>query len=188
MAIAASFHTKAALFVKGRRTQKEILEQPHEGEWVWFHAASLGEYEQGKPVMEGIKVQFPEIKILLTFYSPSGYEVCHNDSSVDRVLYLPIDTPRNAVQFLSAFDLKIACFIKYEFWLNYLVELRRKEVPIILISSIFRQDQVFFRPWGGFYRKVPSVLRPHSGSGRRIEIFAKRYRGASNTGDWRHSF
>ncbi len=121
---------------------------------IWFHAASLGEYEQGLPVIEKIKEKFPHHKIIITFFSPSGYEVRKNNTVVDVTVYLPLDTQKNAQQFLKLVHPEIAFFIKYEYWPNYLNELKKLETPTYLISGIFRENQMFFRWYGGFYRKA----------------------------------
>lgn len=124
------------------------------GGYIWIHAASLGEFEQGRPLMEAIRREHPEKKILLTFFSPSGYEVRKNYAGADVVVYMPQDTPGNVRKFLDLAQPAMAIFVKYEFWLNYLKELKRREVPTYLISGIFRQDQTFFRSYGGWYRKA----------------------------------
>ena len=121
---------------------------------IWFHAASLGEFEQGLPVMEKVKALYPEHKILLTFFSPSGYEVRKNNTIADLTLYLPLDTARNASRFVELANPELVFFIKYEFWPNYLWELKVKKVPTYLISGIFRENQAFFKWYGGFYRKA----------------------------------
>lgn len=121
---------------------------------IWFHAASLGEYEQGLPVIEKIKEKFPHHKIIITFFSPSGYEVRKNNTVADVTVYLPLDNKKNAQQFLKLVHPEIAFFIKYEYWPNYLNELKKLETPTYLISGIFRENQMFFRWYGGFYRKA----------------------------------
>jgi 3-deoxy-D-manno-octulosonic-acid transferase len=120
---------------------------------IWVHAASLGEFEQGRPVIEKIRAEHPEYKILLTFFSPSGYEVRKNYAGVDHIFYLPADTPRNARRFVQIARPRIAIFIKYEFWLNYLRQLARAGCRTFLISAIFREDQVFFKWWAGTFRR-----------------------------------
>ncbi len=124
--------------------------------YIWFHAASLGEFEQGRPLIERIRQDYPQYKILLTFFSPSGYEVRKNYEGADIVCYLPLDTPRNAKRFLSAVKPVMAFFIKYEFWYNYLHLLSQSGVPVYSVSSIFRPDQVFFKWYG---REYANVLR-----------------------------
>lgn len=121
---------------------------------VWFHAASLGEFEQGRPVMEAFRKRYPAHKILLTFFSPSGYEVRKSYAGADFIVYLPIDTPTNARQLVSLVKPELAFFIKYEFWHYYLHELKTAGIPIISFSAIFRPNQIFFRPYGEFYRNM----------------------------------
>lgn len=121
---------------------------------VWFHAASLGEFEQARPIIERLRREHPDKKLLLTFFSPSGYEIRRNYDCVDSVAYLPFDTPRRVRAFLDAARPKMAIFAKYEFWGNYLEELNRRKVPTYIISSIFRKGQRFFVPWGGMFRKM----------------------------------
>lgn len=120
--------------------------------YVWVHAASLGEFEQGRPLIERIRREHPELKILLSFFSPSGYEVRKNYEGADIVVYLPIDTPANARRWVEMVKPVAAIFVKYEFWGNYLQQLHKAGVPVYLISSIFRPKQIFFRPWGGMFR------------------------------------
>ena len=125
-----------------------------ENQVIWFHCASLGEFEQGRPVIEAFRAAHPDWKILLTFFSPSGYEVRKNYSGADFIFYLPADTPRNVRRFMAIFRPKIAVFVKYEFWANYLFALQRSGAKCYLVSGIFREGQSFFRPWGGMFRKV----------------------------------
>lgn len=122
--------------------------------YVWFHAASLGEFEQGRPLMESLRKSHPEYKILLTFFSPSGYEVRKDYKGADIICYLPLDTPINAIRFLRLIRPEVAFFIKYEFWWNYLHILKHRHVPVYSVSSIFRPEQVFFRWYGYQYRCV----------------------------------
>ena len=122
--------------------------------YIWFHAASLGEFEQGRPLIERIRQEHPEYKILLTFFSPSGYEVRKNYQGADIICYLPIDTRRNAITFLRTVKPVMAFFIKYEFWYNYLHILKYRNIPTYSVSSIFRPDQVFFKWYGFSYAKV----------------------------------
>jgi 3-deoxy-D-manno-octulosonic-acid transferase len=121
---------------------------------AWFHCASLGEFEQGRPVIEKYKETFPDHKIVLTFFSPSGYEVRKNYAGADFICYLPSDTPSNAKEFIEKMNPSIAFFVKYEFWYNYLRILHEKQIPVISFSAIFRADQVFFKWYGGFYRNI----------------------------------
>ncbi|MGA9638480.1 3-deoxy-D-manno-octulosonic acid transferase [Flavobacterium sp.] len=154
--IIALFSPKIKLFVDGRKTVWTTLSQKinNEDQTIWFHAASLGEYEQGLPVMEKVKEQFPAHKIILTFFSPSGYEVRKNNTVADVTVYLPLDTIANAKRFINLTHPEMVFFIKYEFWINYLTILKNKKTPTYLISGIFRENQLFFRSYGGFYRKA----------------------------------
>lgn len=121
---------------------------------IWFHAASLGEYEQGLPIMEAFKQKYPQHKIVLTFFSPSGYEVRKNNTIADVTVYLPWDTKQNAKKFLKIAHPEMVFFVKYEFWINYLNELHQQQIPTYLVSGIFREKQAFFKWYGGFYRKA----------------------------------
>lgn len=148
---------KAALLVQGHKDVWECLRRKvtaSPGRWVWIHAASLGEFEQGRPLIERIRRERPGLKVLLTFFSPSGYEVRHSYQGADAVCYLPFDTPENVRRFLDTVNPEIAVFVKYEFWGNYLQALSRRGVPVYIISAIFRPGQVFFRPWGGMFRRM----------------------------------
>lgn len=142
--------TKARQWVSGRK--KKIPSIGSE-KVAWFHCASLGEFEQGRPVIEKFKGKFPDYRIVLTFFSPSGYEVRKNYPLADEILYLPADTPENAKDFIRKIHPDIAFFVKYEFWFNYLHELKSHQVPTYLISGIFRKKQHFFRWYGGWFRK-----------------------------------
>ena len=122
--------------------------------YIWFHAASLGEFEQGRPLIEKIRAKYPDYRILLTFFSPSGYEVRKNYRGADIVCYLPFDKPRNVRKFLDLVNPCMAFFIKYEFWKNYLDELHKRRIPVYSVSSIFRRGQIFFKWYGGTYRNV----------------------------------
>ena len=154
--LAALFNKKVSLMYKGEQETFDILERNIEkGEkYLWFHAASLGEFEQGRPLIEEIRRTFPQYKIIQTFFSPSGYEVRKNYKGAEIICYLPIDTPRNARRFLDLAQPCMAFFIKYEFWQNYLNELCRRNIPTYSISSIFREDQIFFKWYGKGYSKV----------------------------------
>ena len=144
------------LFVNGRKDVFEILQQKisSEDKTIWFHCASLGEFEQGVPIMEAIKKQRPDHKIVVSFFSPSGFEVKKNTPLADAVVYLPMDIRANAKKFLAAVRPTMALFVKYEFWPNYLFELQKKNVPTYLVSGVFRKDQIFFKSYGGFMRKA----------------------------------
>ena len=154
--IIAVFSPKIKLFVDGRKNVFETLQNkinPND-KTIWFHAASLGEYEQGLPVIEEIKKKYPNHKIVITFFSPSGYEVRKNNSVADVTVYLPLDTQKNAANFLKLVHPEMAFFIKYEYWPNYLNELQKLKTPTYLISGVFRKNQMFFKWYGGFYRKA----------------------------------
>ncbi|MEZ4778843.1 MAG: glycosyltransferase N-terminal domain-containing protein [Flavobacteriaceae bacterium] len=143
-------------FVDGRqqvfKTLKEKLTE--NDKTIWFHCASLGEFEQGLPIMEALKKEKPEYKIVLTFFSPSGYEVKKNNSVADVVIYLPYDTIANAQRFLKMVHPSMAFFVKYEFWPNYLFELKKQQISTYLISGLFRKNQIFFKPYGKFMRSA----------------------------------
>lgn len=142
--------------MKGHWVVYELLRQQLEKDarYIWFHAASLGEFEQGRPLIEKIRAKYPNYRILLTFFSPSGYEVRKNYRGADIVCYLPFDKPRNVKKFLDLVNPCMAFFIKYEFWKNYLDELHKRRTPVYSVSSIFRRGQIFFKWYGGTYRNV----------------------------------
>jgi 3-deoxy-D-manno-octulosonic-acid transferase len=144
------------LFVEGRKSVFETLKNNIQefDKTIWFHAASLGEYEQGLPVIEKVKQKYPNHKIIITFFSPSGYEIRKNNTVGDVTVYLPLDTISNAKQFLKVVHPEMVFFIKYEFWPNYLKELRNQNIKTYLISGVFRKNQAFFKWYGGFYRKA----------------------------------
>ncbi len=152
------FNEKARQFVRGRKNWKANLQNEIEKDtrYIWFHCASLGEFEQGRPVIEEIKKQFPRYKIVLTFFSPSGYEIRKNYDGADIILYLPLDTKSNAHTFIDIVKPEKVFFIKYEFWYFYISELKQQNIPLFIISAIFRENQQFFRNtiWGKWYRKA----------------------------------
>lgn len=154
--VVALFKEKPSKMVKGHREVFEILRNKidRNARYIWFHAASLGEFEQGRPLIERIRKEYPEYKILQTFFSPSGYEVRKNYEGADIVCYLPFDTPGNVRKFMKLANPCMAFFIKYEFWQNYLNALYEKGIPVYSVSSIFRPNQIFFRWYGKDYRKV----------------------------------
>ena len=156
VAIASLFNEKVRKMWKGERAAFDYLKEnvDPQARYVWFHAASLGEFEQGRPIIEQLRVDHPDYKILLTFFSPSGYEVRKNYEGADLICYLPIDTITNARRFLRAVRPEMAFFIKYEFWYNYLHILKHRGVPLYSVSSIFRPDQIFFRWYGKQYSRV----------------------------------
>lgn len=153
--IVAIFNTKIKLFVNGRKnTFRKIQATLSKSDSViWFHCASLGEFEQARPVIEKLKSEGPNIKILVTFFSPSGYEIRKNYAAADIVCYLPLDTIENAKKFVKLVNPKVAVFVKYEFWPNLLKELNRKQIKTILISGIFRENQTFFKGYGSWMRR-----------------------------------
>jgi len=154
--IFANFSPKMKLFVDGRKEVYTILQNKIEAKdkTIWFHAASLGEYEQGLPVIEKIKIKYPNHKIIVSFFSPSGYEVRKNNTVADATVYLPLDTKTNAKKFIQAIHPELVFFIKYEYWPNYLNELQKLNIKTYLISGIFRESQAFFKGYGGFYRNA----------------------------------
>ena len=156
IAIAALFDHKVRLLWRGQRAAFKTLKKKVDpnAKYVWVHAASLGEFEQGRPIIERIRLEHPEYKILLTFFSPSGYQVRKNYQGADIITYLPIDTVTNARRFLRTIRPVMAFFIKYEFWYNYLHILKHRNVPTYSVSSIFRPDQIFFRWYGRAYSHV----------------------------------
>lgn len=155
--IASLFDTKAKNWIDGRRGWKEKLAVKRKlfdsEQFVWFHCASLGEFEQGRPLIEAFREKYPSKKILLTFFSPSGYEIRKNYPGADVIGYLPQDTLQNARKWLDLFRPEAVFFIKYEYWFNYLYELSRRKIPVFMVSAIFREDQHFFRGYGGWFRK-----------------------------------
>ncbi|MBR6121776.1 MAG: 3-deoxy-D-manno-octulosonic acid transferase [Prevotella sp.] len=156
VAIVSRFNEKVRKMWRGERDAFRVLREQVDptARYVWFHAASLGEFEQGRPLMEQLRRDHPEYKILLTFFSPSGYEVRKNYEGADIICYLPLDTVRNARRFLRLVRPEQAFFIKYEFWYNYLHILKHRHVPVFSVSSIFRENQIFFRWYGRQYGRV----------------------------------
>ena len=154
--IAAVRNPKAKLMLRGQRRCIRTLQRKLDpaGGYIWVHASSLGEFEQGRPLIEKIKREQPGARILLSFFSPSGYEVRKNFSMVETVVYLPFDLPSNVKKFLDIVKPSMAIFVKYEFWGNYLAALKQRGIPTYIISAIFRPGQIFFRPWGGMFRKM----------------------------------
>lgn len=154
--IASRTNPKAKKMTEGQKSTFGHLRAtlPADGRTIWIHASSLGEFEQGRPLIERLRRLHPDRKILLTFFSPSGYEVRKDYPMVDAVAYLPFDTPRNARRFIETVRPSVAIFIKYEFWGNYLQQLHKAAVPVYIISAIFRPGQIFFRPWGGMFRRM----------------------------------
>ncbi len=152
----ALFNAKAKLLVDGRDGLLQHIEQSVEKgqQYIWFHFASLGEFEQGRSVMEQIKSRHPQEKIIVTFFSPSGYEIRKNSPLADHVFYLPADTASNARRFIDIINPKLAIFTKYEYWYHYFKELDKRKIRLLMISAIFRENQVFFKQYGGFFRSI----------------------------------
>ncbi len=153
--IISPWNRKAKLWIQGRKRWLEELQQALDPEdrVIWFHCSSLGEFEQGRPVIESFRTRFPDHKILLTFFSPSGYEKRKNYPGADHVMYLPLDTRRNARKLIGSTSMEMALFVKYEFWYHFLYRLKSEEIPIFLISGNFRPGQLFFKWYGGWYRR-----------------------------------
>ncbi len=152
--LAANVNAKAKLRRKGVKSTFETLKNFNSENVIWLHCASLGEFEQGRPLIEKIKKQYPNYQIALSFFSPSGYEIRRNYESADIVFYLPGDSPKNARKIISFLKPKIVFFVKYEFWYWYIKELKNKQIPTYLISGIFRKNQIFFKFYGSFFRKI----------------------------------
>jgi len=153
--ISALLNPKARLWLDGRKKWYQHLQKSIDKKhrYAWFHAASLGEFEQGRPVIEKFRREFPEYKVILTFFSPSGFEVRKGYEGADVVCYLPLDIPGNAVKFVTLVNPAIAVFIKYEFWFNYLKTLHSRNIPTLVVSAIFRKEQHFFKAYGNWFRK-----------------------------------
>lgn len=156
LSIVQAFNPTAKLWLKGRKNlfQKMKEEVKTGKQHIWFHFASLGEFEQGRPVLEKTNIDFPEYPIVVTFFSPSGYEMRKNYALADYVYYLPLDTKRNAQRFIEIFNPKLAVFIKYEYWYHFYNELFKREIPILVISAIFRKELVFYKWYGGLHRSI----------------------------------
>ena len=154
IAIAALFNEKARLLHRGRKATFPLLAERCAGKSIiWLHAASLGEYEQGKPLIQKLKQRYPNATFLVTFFSPSGYEVKKNDPDIDIACYLPADTPRNVRRFLDIVHPQAAFFVKYEYWYNFMKELKDREIPFYYLSAIFRPSQYFFKPYGRWFAR-----------------------------------
>ena len=154
--VASNFNPKAKSWIDGRKDWRKSLnaQVKHPGEYYWFHCASLGEFEQGRPLMEELKSKNPQAKIALTFFSPSGYEIRKDYELADVIAYLPLDSKSNARDFLSILQPKLAIFVKYEIWPEFFFGIRDKKIPLVMVSAIFRAKQRFFKPWGAWFRKA----------------------------------
>lgn len=158
--LASPFNEKAKYWIKGRGKVFEKMKESINPDYplIWIHCASLGEFEQGRPLIEKIRENYPSYKILLTFFSPSGYEVRKNYNGADYIFYLPMDNRKNATQFFDIVNPNLILFIKYEFWFFYLNEAKKRNVPLLLISGIFRKNQPFFSKYGNFHRLLLSCF------------------------------
>lgn len=146
--------------LEGRKqVWQKVAEADKDAEYLWVHCASLGEFEQGRPIIEKYKLQNPNSKILLTFFSPSGYEIRKNYEGADLIIYLPFDSKKNAKRLLSELNITKAIFVKYEFWHHYLSALKKNNIPAYIVSAIFRENQTFFKWYGGWYRKMLSCFK-----------------------------
>jgi len=153
------FNNKAEKWISGRKGwKKKWSKHPIVAPTAWFHFASLGEFEQGKPLMESFREKFPDKKIVITFFSPSGYEIRKNSPLGDYILYLPLDTAKNAKDFISVFKPEVAFFNKYEYWFHFFKALNEKRIPLYITSAIFRPEQAFFRKYGNFNRLILSYV------------------------------
>lgn len=154
--MASLFSKKAKQWLKGRKKifQKISSVKSDKNKKIWFHSSSLGEFEQARPLIEKIKAQYPDYKIIVTFFSPSGYEIRKNYKLADYVFYLPLDTPKNAKKFIEIVNPSIAFFVKYDFWYFYISELHKNKIPTYLVSGIFREKQIFFKPYAKGYAKI----------------------------------
>lgn len=188
--VASLFHPKARLFVRGRRGQFARIREQIEADTrprIWMHCASLGEFEQGRPLLEAIRERFPHYSLVLTFFSPSGYEVRKNYEGADHIFYLPLDSKRNAARFIGLVQPRCALFVKYEFWYHYLAALHRGRVPTVLFSALFQPRHPFFKWYGGLYRRMlgyyDHIFVQDQASCRLLEQLGVRH--VSVTGDTR---
>ena len=153
--IASLWNDKAMLWVKGRKNFPVFNDNKKS---IWMHCASLGEFEQGRPVLEALKKEFPDYKLVLSFFSPSGYEIRKNYSGADQIIYLPSDTAGNAIKLIDSINPSLVIWVKYEYWFHYLSELKKRNVPVLLISGIFRTSQPFFKWYGNFWKNILSCF------------------------------
>lgn len=156
ISITAHFNPKANLWISGRKNWKNKMKQAisPDDKVIWVHCSSLGEFEQGRPVMEKIKKEFPYHKLAVSFFSPSGYEVRKDYQGADYIFYLPLDTPKNAKQLIKILHPEVLILVKYEYWYNLLKRLQKKDIPVIVISAVIKEDNLFFRPFGSWFRKI----------------------------------
>lgn len=158
--IASAFNSKAKLWIEGRRAQKEFIKLPlPKAKRIWFHFASLGEFEQGRVLLEKIKSEYKDYNIIISFFSPSGYEVRKNFPLAEKVYYLPIDTKQNAIDFLNHINPDFIFFNKYEYWHHYIKEAEKRNIPLFVNSAIFRNNQIYFKWYGHFYRNILRSVR-----------------------------
>lgn len=187
--VIALFSKKIKIFVAGRTKTFGILKEKLNStdKSIWFHCASLGEYEQGVPIIQTLKSLHPKHKIIISFFSPSGYEIKKNTPLADAVVYLPMDTPQNAKNFIKTINPSLAIFIKYEFWPNYLLELKKYNITTLLVSGLFRKDQIFFKPYGGFMRKALKSFNHFFVQDENSEVLLKElgFENVSISGDTR---
>lgn len=153
---ASSFNPKAKLWISGRKNWKNKMKQAisPDDKVIWVHCSSLGEFEQGRPMMEKIKKDFPYHKLAVSFFSPSGYEVRKDYQGADYIFYLPLDTPKNAKQLIKILHPEVLILVKYEYWYNLLKRLQKKDIPVLVISAVIKEDNLFFRPFGSWFRKI----------------------------------
>ncbi|MFA7687581.1 MAG: glycosyltransferase N-terminal domain-containing protein [Moheibacter sp.] len=156
VSIAAHFNPKAKLWISGRKNWKIKMKQAisSDDKIIWVHCSSLGEFEQGRPVMEKIKKEFPNHKLALSFFSPSGYEIRKDYQGADYIFYLPLDTPKNAKQLIKILHPEVLILVKYEYWYNLLKRLQKKDIPVLVISAVIKENNLFFRPFGSWFRKI----------------------------------
>lgn len=154
------FNKKAKKWIEGRRVQKKLFNTPlPAGKRIWFHFASLGEFEQGRIILEKLNTLYPEYTYIVSFFSPSGYEIRKNYAQAEKVYYLPLDTPTNAKKFIDHIKPTLIFFNKYEYWYNYIKEANKQRIPLFVSSAIFRESQLFFKPYGAFQRKILALVR-----------------------------
>ncbi len=188
--LVSPFHSKAKLWVKGRKGVFSKLEKAlrhNESPVIWVHVSSLGEFEQGRSLIEKIKENYSDYKIVLSFFSPSGYEIRKDYDLADVVIYLPIDTAKNAKRFLNTVNPSKIFFVKYDFWYYYLHEAAKRKIPTYLIAALFRKEQLFFKPYGGFYRKILHFFTMIFVQNEESKILLEsvNYKGAIVAGDTR---